>query len=65
MSVIELEERIKKLEEEVRELKRLLYEHLRHHGLVPPVGPDRPRGPPDVPEPMNRPDQEVGEPWRV
>ncbi len=63
-SIEELEKRIKKLEEEIKELRRILFEHIKRHEGIPPYGPG-PTGPPDVPGPMNRHDKDVGETWRV
>ena len=48
--LLPLEERVKKLEQEVERLRRLLESHVRDHGISPPVHPDRPFQPkhPDV-----------------
>ncbi len=44
--LLPLEERVKKLEQEVERLSRLLESHVRAHGVTPtvhpPVHPDRP-----------------------
>ncbi len=48
--LLPLEERVKKLEQEVDRLRRLLESHVRDHGISPPTHPDRPFQPkhPDV-----------------
>jgi len=59
---LSLEERVKQLEQEVAQLKRLLETHLRNHGTpirpgVPPKDPFHPDGP-------SRPDHPNGSPPR-
>ena len=38
--ILPLEERVKKLEQEVEILRRLLESHIRKHGFPPPIHPD-------------------------
>ncbi len=63
---IDLAKRVEKLEQEVMELRRMLYEHLRFHGITPPFqpGPEPGIGPTHIPRNKND-DHDIGRPWSV
>ncbi len=62
----ELAKRVEMLEKEVTELRRMLYEHLRFHGITPPFhpSPDPGIGPTHISRDKND-DRDVGKPWSV
>ena len=61
--LLPLEDRIRKLEQEVERLRRLLESHVKDHGISPPIHPDSPPIHPDRPYKPGHPD--VGPPKEI